>query len=146
MARGPYFYRSTRYLVFLLCHSFKTEFCRYCCRCCRCRRCCRCCRRCCRPTSKSKKWMACPKLKHMFDEMDLINFSGPSLLQRKKPLGWEIPWWTFYFRNFNFLTTVGVLNELGPRYCGSVGRVSFKGPSLMQLYWRGFESHRGIRW
>ena len=29
----------------------------------------------------------------------------------------------------------------------SVDRASFKGPSLVQLYWRGFESRRrGIRW
>ena len=34
-----------------------------------------------------------------------------------------------------------VLLIFWPRWrCSSVGRASFKGPSLMQLYWRGFES------
>ena len=33
------------------------------------------------------------------------------------------------------------------RRCSSVGRPSFKGPSLVQLCWHGFESQgRGIRW
>ena len=37
-----------------------------------------------------------------------------------------------------------ILNCL-PRRCSSVGIASFKGPSLVQLYWRGFETLRSIR-
>ena len=33
-----------------------------------------------------------------------------------------------------------------PQSCSSVGRAFSKGPSLMQLYWRGFKSCCGIRW
>ena len=36
--------------------------------------------------------------------------------------------------------------DLVPRRSSSVGRASFKGPSLGQLFWWEFESPRGIRW
>ena len=35
------------------------------------------------------------------------------------------------------------LTPYSPRRGSSVGRASFKGPNLVQLYWHGFETRRG---
>ena len=78
--------------------------------------------------------------------------SAPEWRTSLRTLSWSTSWWTASSRVSCTSSQTPVsywawgLNKFFPlpRRSGSVGRVSFKGPSLVQLYWHGFETRRGI--